>query len=76
MKLLLGKVLIETDYIEYVEKVTPHTVKCYFVSGNALDVVCAVKTTSPATWDLDTDAFIQTIQNTDHLKLTMHSDPS
>ena len=42
MKLLLGKVLIETDHIEIVEKVAMHTVKIVFVSGNTLEVHCAI----------------------------------
>lgn len=76
MKLLLGKVLIETDHIEAVEKVAPHTVKVYFVSGNTIDVVCGMKTTQPATWDMDADGFIQTIQNTDAVRLTGKSSPN
>ncbi len=37
MKLRLDKVLIETDHIEHIEKVSPHTVKVYFISGNVLN---------------------------------------
>ena len=33
MKLLVGKVLMETDHIEAVEQLSPHTVWVYFVSG-------------------------------------------
>ena len=65
MKLRVGKFLIETDYIEMVEWLSPHTAKLYFVSGTTLDVVCGIKTTSPATWDQDADGFIETLQNTD-----------
>ena len=42
MKLRLGDVLIETDHIEFAEKVAPHTVKLVFVSGTTLDVHCGV----------------------------------
>ena len=68
MKLCVGKFLIETDYIEMVEQLSPHTVKLYFVSGEILDVVCGIKTTAPATWDQDADGFIETLQNTDFAK--------
>ena len=70
MKLLLGKVLIETDHIEVIEKVAQHTVKVGFVSGYILDVHCGIKTTTRAVWDQDADGFIQTIQNTDYPKTT------
>ncbi len=69
MKLLLGKVLIETDHIETVEKLSPHTVKVFFVSGRTLEVVCGIRSTTPAVWDQAADGFIQTIQNTDYPKL-------
>ena len=65
MKLLLGNVLIETDHIEIVEKIAPHTVKIVFVSGNTLEVHCGIKSSSPAVWDQEADRFIQTIQNVD-----------
>lgn len=68
MKLRLEKMLIETDHIETVEKISTHTVKIVFVSGYVLDVHCGIKTTTPAVWDQDADDFIQTIQNTDYLK--------
>ena len=48
MKLLVGKVLIETDHIETVEKLSPHTVKVFFVSGRTLEVICGIKSTTPA----------------------------
>lgn len=70
MKLLLGKVLIETDYIESVERVAPHTVKVFFVYGNTLEVRCGIKTNAVATWNQDADGFIQTIQNMEGLKGT------
>ena len=69
MKLLLGKVLIETDHIETVEKVAPHTVKVGFISGYILDVHCGIKTTAPAVWNQDAEGFIQTIQNTNYPEL-------
>ena len=69
MKLRVGKFLIETDYIEMVEWLSPHTAKLYFVSGTTLDVVCGIKTTAPATWDQEAEGFIQTLENTDFEKL-------
>ena len=65
MKLRVGEYLIETDHIEIVEWISQYNVKIYFVSGETLDVVCGIKTTAPANWDQDADAFIQMIQNTD-----------
>ena len=68
MKLRLEKVLIETDHIETLEKVSTHTVKIGFVSGHVLVVHCGIKSTIPALWNQDADGFIQTIENTDTLK--------
>lgn len=65
MKLLVGKMLIETDYIEIVEKLTEHTVRLNFVSGYTLEVVCGVKSNHRAFWSQDATGFIQTLQNTD-----------
>ena len=65
MKLQVGKVIIETDYIEMVERLSEHTVKLFFVSGGILDVVCGIKTTAAATWPQDADAFIRVLQNTE-----------
>lgn len=65
MKLQVGKVLIETDYIERVERLSQHTVKLFFVSGEILDVVCGIKSTAAATWPEDADAFIRVLQNTE-----------
>lgn len=65
MKLQVGKVLIETDYIEMVERLSQHTVKLFFVSGEILDVVCGIKSTAAATWPEDADAFIRVLQNTE-----------
>ena len=69
MKLRLGDTLIETDYIEYVERVASHTVKVFFVSGKTLDVHCGIKSDAAATWDQDADGFLQTLQNTDAVKV-------
>ena len=52
MKLRLGKVLIETDHIEMIERLSPHNVKLFFVSGNVLEVVRGIKSTAAATWEL------------------------
>lgn len=68
MKLRMGDVLIETDYIEVVERVAPHTVKIFFVSGKVLDVHCDIKSNATAVWDQDADGLIQTLQNTDTVK--------
>ena len=70
MKLQVGKVLIETDYIERVERLSQHTVKLFFVSGKSVEVVCGIKTTSAsaATWPEDADAFIRVLQNTEKPK--------
>ena len=65
MKLLVGSILIETDHIEIVEKLTPHTVKLQFVSGHTLEVICGLKSTHRAVWSQDANGFIQTLQNTD-----------
>ena len=69
MKLRLGNMLIETDHIECVERVAPHTVKVFFVSGKTLDVHCGIKSNAAATWTQDADGFIQTLQNTDAVKV-------
>lgn len=67
--MLLGKVLIETDHIETIEKVSEHTVKIIFVSGNVLEVHCDIKSKAPAVWDQTAEGFIQMIQNKDYPKL-------
>ena len=69
MKLRLGNTLIETDHIEFIERVAPHTVKLCFISGVVINVHCGVKSDAAATWHQDADGFIQTIQNTDAIKL-------
>ena len=65
MKLLMGKLLIETDHIQTIEKLTAHTVGIIFVSGHKVEVVCGIKTTNAAVWDQDANGFLQTILNTD-----------
>ena len=69
MKLRLGNVLIETNHIEVVERVAPHTCKVFFVSGYVLDVHCGIKSDAAAVSDQDANGFIQTIENTDAVKL-------
>ena len=69
MKLRLGDVLIETDYIEIAEQVTPHTVKLFFVSGQVLEVHCGVNSEASAVWNQYADGFIQTLHNTDAVKV-------
>ena len=68
MKLRLGDTLIETDYIERIQRVAPHTVKLIFISGTVLDVHCGIKSNAPATWNQDAEGFIQTLHNTDAVK--------
>ena len=69
MKLRLGDVLIETDHIEIAERVAYHTVKLFFVSGQVLEVHCGVNSDALAVWDQDADGFIQTLHNTDAVKV-------
>ena len=69
MKLLLGKVLIETDHIASIERTSVHTVNIQMVSGQVIEVVCGVRTDAPAVSDQMADGFIQTILNTDYPKL-------
>ena len=69
MKMRLGNVLIETNHIERVERVSTYTVKVFFVSGNVLEVHCGIKSDARATWELDADTLMQTLQNTDAVKL-------
>ena len=69
MKMRLGNVLIETNHIERVERVSTYTVKVFFVSGNVLEVHCGIKSSARAIWDQDADGFIQTIHNTDAVKV-------
>ncbi len=74
MKLRLGDVLIETDYIEMADRVAPHTVKLVFISGTTLDVHCGITSEATATWNQDADGLLQTLENTDTVKdpLTNH----
>lgn len=68
MKLRLGDVLIETNYIEIADKVAPHTVKLFFLSESTLDVHCGVKSEAPATWNQDAEGLLQTLENTDRVE--------
>lgn len=61
MKLFLGNHLIETDYIESVERLAAHSVKIYFVSGYELTVTCGVKSIGSAQWPEDADKFMAVI---------------
>lgn len=63
MKLLLGDVLIETDHIEYAERMSPHIVKLQFVSGTEIEVACGIKAQHHATSDQDAKGFLQTLLN-------------
>lgn len=75
MKLRLGETLIETDHIEMVKKVSPHSVKVFFISGNEIEVLCGIEGDSLSTWEQDANGFIQTIHNTDVLKLPERKNP-
>ena len=75
MKLRLGDVLIETDYVEMADRVAPHTVTLVFISGTTLDVHCGVKSEAAATWNQDADGFLQTLENTDTVKDPTHKSP-
>ena len=66
MKLQLGNVVIETDNIEYTEKIDNRTVDIYFISGIKVEVDCDdFYSTNSATWDGDTDNLIQVILEVD-----------
>lgn len=70
MKLRCGDTVIETNYIEYVQKQSSGTAKIYFISGNTLDVVCGLKTTNPraAIFEGTANQFLDAIENTDTAK--------
>ena len=70
MKLRRGNTVIETDHIEYTQKLSSGMAKRYFTSGYTLDVVCGIKSTDPraATFDRTAGQFLDTIENTDRLK--------
>ena len=74
MKLLIGNVLIETDNIETVEKLTAHTVRFHFVSGYTLQVICGLKSAHHAVWDQDADGLIQTLQHADSYEKKKNTD--
>lgn len=75
MKLHIGDTMLETDHIEYLQKVGPHTVKVYFTSGAVLDVVCGLKTDSKdaAVFNGDANAFLIVIENVEKLKTEKNS---
>ena len=64
MKLFVGTDLIETDYIECVERLAAHSVKIYFVSGYELTVACGVKSVSGVHWPQDADKFMSVLAKT------------
>ena len=70
MKFRCGDTVIETDYIEYVQKQSSSAARIYFISGYVLDVVCGIKTTDPraATFDGTADQFLDSIESTDKMK--------
>ena len=64
VKLLVGKVLIETDNIEFVEWQSAHTVKIWFTSGYELEVMCGITAKHNAVWHKNACHFIQTLLDT------------
>ena len=46
MKLELGNTMLETDYIEYLQRIGLSSITVYFISGAGLDIVCGLKTAS------------------------------
>lgn len=66
MKIRCGNTIIETDYIEYTQKLSSGAAKVYFTSGQTLEVLCGLKTTDPraATFEGTADQFLDTIENT------------
>ena len=67
MKIILGTVIIETDYIETIIKKSPHTCEIIFNSGYTLETVCGVKTAklNVGEFDGDSDQFLAYIENID-----------
>ena len=67
MKITLGTVVIETNYIETIAKNSPHTCEVTFISGNLLEIVCGVRTTklNVGEFDGDSDQFLAYIENID-----------
>ena len=64
MKLRLGNTIIETDYIEYVQKLTSHSAKIAFTSGEVITVICeTIANTHVAEYDSDVDTLLDIIGN-------------
>ena len=53
MVIVLGNILIETDFIEKVEQKSDHTCEIQFSSGCSLEVVCGVSTTKLGAGEFD-----------------------
>lgn len=67
MKITLGAVVIETDYIVTVIKKSPHTCEVTFITGSTLDIVCGAKTAKldAGEFNGDSDQFLNYIENID-----------
>ena len=66
MKLRLGNTIIETDYIEYIQKLTDHSAKITFTSGEMITVICEGPTNmDAAAFEGDLDALLDLIENSD-----------
>ena len=67
MKIRLGKVLIDTQYIVVVTQKSPSICQIQFTSGNILEVVCGIKTANReiAVFDGDCSQFLDYIENID-----------
>ena len=67
MKIRLGKVLIDTQYIVAATQKSPSICQIQFTSGNTLDVVCGIKSTNRdmAVFDGDSSEFLDYIENID-----------
>lgn len=62
MKLELGRTVIETNNIEFIEKTDDHTVEVHFISGKLKEIDCDnIFSTSRATWDGNADDLMQII---------------
>ena len=66
MKLRLGNTIIETNYIEYIQKLTDHSAKIIFTSGEMITVICEGTTNmGAAAFEGDLDALVDLIENPD-----------
>ena len=67
MKIRLGKVLINTQYIVAVTQKSPSICLIQFTSGNTLEVVCGIKIANKdiAVFDGDGSQFLDYIENID-----------